>query len=146
MRRLAVVGAGTMGAGIAQVAALGGLVTRITDAQPSAVAAALARIRANLDGAVARGKISVEAAQAALDRIAGAPTVEEAARDADVAIEAVVEDLSVKQQLFTALGRVMAPGALLATNTSSLSVAAIANGTIGPERVIGMHFFIPSTS
>ena len=144
MRRLVVIGAGTMGTGIAQMAAMAGFDTAITDEQPAALDAVLPRIRANLDGAVTRGKLTADAARDAIGRVTVVPTLAEGAREADVAIESVVEDLHVKRQLFATLGRIMTPGALLATNTSSLSVAAIARDTPGPDRVIGMHFFNPA--
>jgi 3-hydroxybutyryl-CoA dehydrogenase len=139
---LAVIGAGTMGHGIAQVAAQAGYRVRLADAAPGATARALERIRATLEGAVQRGKATPAERDAALGRIEAADDPTAAAAGAALVIEAVSEDLAVKRALFAALGRA-APDAVLATNTSSLSVAAIADATPGPERVVGMHFFNP---
>jgi 3-hydroxybutyryl-CoA dehydrogenase len=139
---LAVVGAGTMGHGIAQVAAQAGYRVRLADAAPGATARALERIRATLEGAVQRGKATPADRDAALGRIEAADDPAAAAAGAALVIEAVPEDLAVKRTLFAALGRA-APDAVLATNTSSLSIAAIADATPGPERVVGMHFFNP---
>ena len=139
---MAVIGAGTMGHGIAQVAAQAGYVVRLADAVPGAAAAAVERIRANLEGGVARGKVTAAARDEALARIAARASVTDAARDVDLVIEAAPEDLDLKRDLFARLA-VAAPAAVLATNTSSLSVAAIAAATPSPGRVLGMHFFNP---
>jgi 3-hydroxybutyryl-CoA dehydrogenase len=141
--RVAVVGAGTMGHGIAQVAAAAGYATRLTDANPDLAGPALARIRANLEGAVRRGKLSREEADAALARLAWRDRLEEAVEGADLVIEAIVEDLEAKRELFGRLDRLVPAPAVLATNTSSLSVSRIAQATTTPERVLGMHFFNP---
>jgi len=146
LRRVAVIGAGTMGHGIAQVAALAGWDVSLTDARPDVLAPARERIRGNLDGGVARGKLTEEAAAAASSRLTLAPTVAEAVEDADLVIEAVVEDLAVKRALFAELDTVAPRGATLATNTSSLSIASIASiveSGGGAGRVVGMHFFNP---
>jgi len=140
---IAVIGAGTMGHGIAQVSALAGYATALTDARPEVLAPALERIGANLDGGVERGKLDRAAADAALGRIRLAATIEDAAGDADVVIEAVVEDPEVKHAIFAQLDRVCRPAATLATNTSSLSVGRIARAVTQPGRVVGMHFFNP---
>ncbi len=139
---VAVVGAGTMGHGIAQVAAQAGYAVRLADALPGAAARGVERIRANLEGAVQRGKATAAERDAALARIATTPDVAAAARGASLVVEAVPEDLEVKRALFASLARA-APAATLATNTSSLSVAAIAAAAPDPSRVIGMHFFNP---
>ncbi len=141
--RVAVVGAGTMGHGIAQVAAAAGYDTRLTDAEPGLRTAALARIRGNLEGAIRRGKLSPEEADAALDRLAWHDRLEEAVEGADLVIEAIIEDLEAKCRLFSRLDRLVPAPAVLATNTSSLSVARIAQAAGAPERVLGMHFFNP---
>lgn len=141
--RVAVVGAGTMGHGIAQVAATAGYDTRLTDADPRLRSAALARIRGNLEGAIRRGKLAREEAGAALDRLAWHDRLEEAVEGAGLVIEAIVEDLEAKRQLFGRLDRLVPAPAVLATNTSSLSVARIAQAAAAPERVLGMHFFNP---
>jgi len=141
--KLAVVGAGTMGHGIAQVAALAGYAVALIDADRRALEPAMERIRANLEGGVQRGKLGVEAVQAALQRIRLASSLEDAAAGAYLVIEAIVERLDAKQELFRRLEPQVSPETLLATNTSSLSVGKIAAVTARPERVVGMHFFNP---
>ena len=141
--RVAVIGAGTMGHGIAQVAAMAGYETRLTDANGEALATAWKRIESNLAGAVSRGKLTQEQAVAATARVTPVADLEMAVRDADLVIEAVVEDLDVKQALFTQLDVAVRDSAILATNTSSLSVGRIAQATKHPRRVVGMHFFNP---
>ena len=143
IRRIAVIGAGTMGHGIAQVAAVAGYDTRLTDANPEAIVSGRNRIQSNLIGAVARGKLTQEAADAAMSRVTGAPGIEAAARDADLVIEAILEDLTLKRSLFQQLDSVVGDDTILATNTSSLSVTRIAKATRRPARVVGMHFFNP---
>ncbi len=140
---VAVIGAGTMGHGIAQVAAQAGYAVRLADAQSGAAANGMARIRRNLDGAVERGKATAADRDATLERIALAGGLDEAARGADLVIEAAPEDLELKRGLFARLDAAAPAEALLATNTSSLSVAAIAAATARPHRVLGMHFFNP---
>ena len=132
-----------MGHGIAQVGALAGYDTALTDARPEALQPAREQITANLEGGVQRGKLTSEQRDAALGRIALEQDMGVAARDADVVIEAIVEDLDVKRDLFRSLGSLVPPQAVLGTNTSSLSVARIAAATVHPERVLGMHFFNP---
>jgi 3-hydroxybutyryl-CoA dehydrogenase len=141
--RIAVVGAGTMGHGIAQVAAVAGYDTRLTDANPSARAAALAKVRANLDGAVTRSKLSRQEADAALHRLAWQDDLAAAVVGADLVIEAIVEELDAKRELFARLADLLPAGTVLATNTSSLSVRRIAEAAGGAQRVVGMHFFNP---
>jgi len=142
-KRVAVVGAGTMGHGIAQVAAVAGFETRLTDVNTDALASAWQHIQSNLAGAVGRGKLTQAQADAAIANVTPVAELEIATRDADLAIEAVVEDLAVKQALFQRLDALVADTAILATNTSSLSVTAISAATKRPSRVIGMHFFNP---
>jgi 3-hydroxybutyryl-CoA dehydrogenase len=143
IERVAVIGAGTMGHGIAQVCALAGWQVALTDARPEALEPAREKIRATLAGAVQRGKLATDAAEAAVARIALPRSVAEAVQDADLVIEAVVEDLGVKRDIFTMLDAAAPAEATLATNTSSLSVAAIAASVRDPGRVVGMHFFNP---
>jgi 3-hydroxybutyryl-CoA dehydrogenase len=142
VRRVAVVGAGTMGHGIAQVAAMAGYQTRLTDASGDALTTAMHRIASNLTGAVSRGKITQEEADAATSRIEPADLAA-AVRDADLVIEAVAEDLDIKEELFRQLDAAVGTEAILATNTSSLSVTRIAHATRQPSRVVGLHFFNP---
>jgi 3-hydroxybutyryl-CoA dehydrogenase len=143
LSRIAVIGAGTMGHGIAQVAAMAGYETRLTDASADSLAAAWSRIQSNLAGAVSRGKLTRAQADAAIANIVPVAELSTAARDADLVIEAVVEEMAVKQSLFRQLDAVVPDETILATNTSSLSVARIAEGTTRPNRVVGMHFFNP---
>lgn len=143
MSKVAVVGAGTMGHGIAQVLALAGYDTVLTDSNAAVLEAAPARIEENLDGGVTRGKITEGNAREAMSRIQLLGDLEAAVTDADLVIEAVIEDLGVKRDLFARLDSLTVSSAVLATNTSSLSVAAIAAATTRPERVLGMHFFNP---
>ena len=140
---VAVIGAGTMGHGIAQVAAQAGCAVRLADALPGAAASGVARVRKNLEGAVERGKATPAERDAALARIVAVDAVDASARGADLIVEAVPEDLDLKRALFARLDAVAPEHALLATNTSSLSVAAIAAATARPARVLGMHFFNP---
>ncbi len=143
VKQIAVVGAGTMGHGIAQVAATAGYEVTLTDVLPDAAEQAMARIRHNLDGGVSRGKLDESEAIAAIDRIRTGMSISEAVADADLVIEAIIEDLDAKASLFTDLHAHAPATAILATNTSSLSVAAIAAACDRPDRVVGMHFFNP---
>src|SRR5207248_11281267 len=140
---VAVVGAGTMGHGIAYAVALAGFEVRLTDSRAEAIPAAIRKIGDLLQGGVERGKLSQADLSAVATRLRPAPDLAAAVRDADVVIEAVVEDLGVKRRLFTELERAAPGEALLATNTSSLSVAAVADGVRDPSRVVGVHFFNP---
>jgi 3-hydroxybutyryl-CoA dehydrogenase len=141
--RVAIIGAGTMGAGIAQAAAMAGAALRLADTDARAVSAGLQRIRATLDGGVARGKLTATDADAAFARISVAPDADAAVHDSDLMIEAIVEDLQTKQTLFARADALAPPSAILTTNTSSLSVSSIAAATTRPARVAGMHFFNP---
>lgn len=143
VHRVAVIGAGTMGAGIAQAAATAGWETRLTDARTAALPAALVGISKTLEGAVARGKLTPEDRNAIRARITTADSVAEASRNVDLVIEAVVEDLAVKRQVLGEAARVVSDTALLATNTSSLSINALARGLPHPARFVGLHFFNP---
>ena len=141
--KMVVVGAGTMGAGIAQVGAAAGLEVVLVDVDASALERGLGRATAGLDGAVARGKLSAEDAVAARTRLRGSSSIGEAADGAEVVVEAVPEQLELKRRIFGAIAAAAPRGSLLASNTSSLSVGAIAAATACPERVVGMHFFNP---
>ena len=140
--RVLVVGAGIMGAGIAQVAAQAGHRVALFDLRDGAAAEALAKLGKTLDGLADKGKLTPEAVQATLARIEVVAAVD-AARDAGLVVEAVVERLDVKRSLFQQLESLLAADAVLATNTSSISVTAIANGLHRPQRLVGMHFFNP---
>jgi 3-hydroxybutyryl-CoA dehydrogenase len=141
--RVAVLGAGTMGNGIAQVCAMAGYTVALHDPQPGAVERALGTIRGNLDKGVERGKVTADAREAALGNLRDAADLTAAAADADLVIEAVPERMEIKTGLFGELHRITPAHAILATNTSSLSVSRIAEATGRAERVIGLHFFNP---
>jgi 3-hydroxybutyryl-CoA dehydrogenase len=143
MKRIAVVGAGTMGHGIAQVSAIAGYETTLTDFQAQVLAPAMDRIRANLNGGVKRGKLSSDEAAAALRRVTPLEDLASAVSDTDLVIEAIIEDVDAKQRLFAQLEDLTDQGAILATNTSSLSITRLAQSVSSPDRVIGMHFFNP---
>lgn len=139
---LGVVGAGLMGRGIAQVAILGGLRVRLCDARPGAAVEAVAEIGATLSMLVGKGRLAREAADAALARLAAVDGVAQLA-GCQVVVEAIVENLEAKRALFEALEAVVGEDCLLATNTSSLPVTAIAAACRLPRRVAGLHFFSP---
>ena len=139
---VAVIGAGTMGAGIAQIAALAGHRVQLHDARFGAADAAKAGLAATFDKLVARGKLARDPADAALARIVTVGTLADACV-AGLVIEAIVEDLAAKRALFAQLEPLVDAGAILATNTSSLSITALAQGMRRPGRVVGMHFFNP---
>ncbi|MDR7422644.1 MAG: 3-hydroxyacyl-CoA dehydrogenase NAD-binding domain-containing protein [Armatimonadota bacterium] len=140
--RLGVVGGGTMGTGIGEVAALAGFPVVIYDLTDELLARGRARLEASLQRAVARGRLKPAAARDALARIAWT-TAFEALGDAAAVIEAIPEDLTLKRDVFRRLDETCADARLLASNTSSLSISAIAAATRRPDRIIGMHFFNP---
>ena len=142
MTKVGVVGAGTMGAGITQVAALGGYDTVIYELDSRALKRGLEQLRGALRRGAERGRWSEQDAIDALGRVES-DTIIEAVRDCDLVIEAAPENLDLKRNLFERLSSVCGPGTVLATNTSSLSVTAIAASVPGPERIVGMHFFNP---
>ena len=143
VKTIAVIGAGTMGRGIAHAAALGGYRTILEDVLPNALRKAEGEIRSNLDKAVELGKVSANDATSALTRLEYAGSVEEAAREADLVIEAVPEEMESKIEIFTLLDKICRPGTILASNTSSLSVTEIASVTYRAKKILGMHFFNP---
>ena len=143
VKTIAVIGAGIMGRGIAHVAALGGYRTILEDILPAALRKAENEIRANLDKAVELNKVSSSDASAAIGRLEFAGSVDEAAREADMVIEAVPEELESKIEIFTLLDKICRPGTILASNTSSLSVTEIAGVTYRASKCVGMHFFNP---
>jgi 3-hydroxybutyryl-CoA dehydrogenase len=142
VRRFGVVGAGQMGRGIAQVAAAAGLVVVLCDATRALAESGKAQIAAQLGKLVDKGKMSAEDRQALLDRIQPADGLEELSQ-VDITVEAATENLEVKLRLFQAADRAMSPGAILASNTSSISITRLAGATSRPDRVIGMHFMNP---
>ena len=140
---VAVLGAGTMGAGIAQVAAASGMQVRLQDITLDHAARGLARIASALEGLVSKGKMEARTRSDLLARISPASDVGQAVTNADVVIEAAPEDLAIKRDLFGRASAAAPKGALLATNTSSLSIARIAEAVAGPDRFLGLHFFNP---
>jgi 3-hydroxybutyryl-CoA dehydrogenase len=143
VRTIAVIGAGTMGRGIAHAAALGGYRTILEDLLPGALRKAESEIRTNLDKAVELGKVAAPDADAAFRRVEYAGSVDEAAREADLVIEAVPEEMESKIEIFTLLDKICRPNTILASNTSSLSITEIASATYRARKIVGMHFFNP---
>jgi 3-hydroxybutyryl-CoA dehydrogenase len=140
IEKIQVVGAGQMGSGIAQVAAQAGLAVHLADVEQEMVERGLETIKKNLSGSVDKERISQEEMDEAMGRIESGT---EYAPDADLAIEAVPETLDIKTKVFQALDEQLKDEAILATNTSSISIAELAAQTSRPERFIGMHFFNP---
>lgn len=141
--RAAVIGAGTMGTGIAMSLAEGGVEVTLIEAKEGNLAAGLKRIAATFAASVARGRISESHSETCQNRIKGATELA-AAQGADLAIEAVFEDMPLKQRLFGELDRILPDTAFLATNTSSLDIDALAGATGRPDRVLGLHYFSPA--
>jgi 3-hydroxybutyryl-CoA dehydrogenase len=137
-----VIGAGQMGAGIAQVAAQAGLSVYLNDVAEERVHAALATINGHLSRQVQRGQLDESERNAILERIQFAPTLDKLA-DCDLVVEAASENEEVKRKIFTSLRTFMKPEAILASNTSSISITRLASVTANPERFIGMHFMNP---
>lgn len=143
IRTVAVIGAGQMGSGIAQVVAAGGYEVKLYDIAPDRVTLALGEIAASLARRVARGLSTETEAQAALQRITAVATLAEAAK-ADLVIEAASEEEAVKKGVFAELTPLLGPDTLLASNTSSISITRLASVTDRPERFIGLHFMKPA--
>ncbi|HMA79305.1 MAG TPA: 3-hydroxyacyl-CoA dehydrogenase NAD-binding domain-containing protein [Candidatus Binatia bacterium] len=140
--KIAVLGAGTMGAGIAQVAAQAGFPTLVYDIKQEFIDTGLGRVRNFLKGSRERGKLSAEQEQEILDRFSTSTKLEDC-QGAALVIEAAPEKLELKRDIFKQLDAICAPETLLATNTSSFNVTAIAASTKQQERVLGLHFFNP---
>jgi len=141
-KKIAVIGAGTMGNGIAQVCAAGGFEVVMTDVDDAAVKRGLDTVAKNLDRLLAKQKISADDKAAILGRIKTA-TVLDAVAGCDVVVEAATERVDLKLKIFADLDRIAQPSAILASNTSSISLTRIAAATKRPAQVIGMHFFNP---
>jgi 3-hydroxybutyryl-CoA dehydrogenase len=139
----AVLGAGTMGHGIAQALAMCGIETRLFDPDAAALEKGLVSVAANLEKGVARGKVSEEVRDAALAALSGSSDLDRATAGAGAVVEAVPERIELKRDLFAKLDAALGADVLLATNTSSLSISDIAAACGAPERVVGMHFFNP---
>jgi len=143
VERVAVIGAGAMGHGIAQVSAMAGYETRIYDVKEEALDLALERVKVNLTQGVERGKVEAETRDRALAALSVTAKLSEAVDGAGLIVEAVPEDLQLKRHLLEEIEGMVSDDALLATNTSSLSITRIAEATRRPQRVVGMHFFNP---
>jgi enoyl-CoA hydratase/3-hydroxyacyl-CoA dehydrogenase len=143
VRVVSVIGAGEMGHGIAELAALRGYEVRLRDIKQEYVDRGMERIRWSLDKLVEKGQLRREASDEALSRIRATVDVKEAVRDADLVIEAVFEDLDLKKKVFRELDSVAPPGAILASNTSAIPITQMAKATKRPHRVVGLHFFNP---
>jgi 3-hydroxybutyryl-CoA dehydrogenase len=141
--QVAVLGAGTMGAGIAQVAAQAGHAVSLRDVEDDLVAAGIERIEETLSDGVDRGKVSRDEMAAALDRVEGTADLAAAVGDADLVVEAVPEEMDLKRTVFEDVEAHAPDDAVVATNTSSLSVTEIASALDAPGRAIGLHFFNP---
>lgn len=140
---VAVLGAGTMGRGIAHVAALAGHETRLQDVDAGALASALETIRANLEKGVELGKVEPAEREAALGRLRTTVELDRACEGADLVIEAVPEKLELKRSVLAEVATLVEPTAVIASNTSSLSITSVAEAVDGAERVLGLHFFNP---
>ncbi|MGA2990340.1 MAG: 3-hydroxyacyl-CoA dehydrogenase NAD-binding domain-containing protein [Candidatus Korobacteraceae bacterium] len=143
IRTAAVIGAGVMGRGIAHAAAMAGYRTVLEDILPASLRKADDEIRASLEKGMASGSLSRQQADAVLARIEYASSVEEAARQAELVIEAVPEEMESKIEIFTMLDKICRPDSFLVSNTSSLSVTEIASVTYRARRIVGMHFVHP---
>src|SRR5712671_7151914 len=143
VKTIGVIGAGTMGRGIAYASALGGYRTILEDVMPEMLTEARRWIAQAFDEGAKRGKLAAEEAAAAVKRIATVSSVEDACRESDFLIEAVPEEMEMKLELYTLFDKFAKPNAVLASNTSSLSIAEMAEMTFRPELCVGMHFFNP---
>ena len=142
IKTVGVLGAGLMGSGIAQVAAQAGFTTRVREVSDALCARGRGGIEKMLNTAIARGKLAAEQRDAALGRLQFTTAVADL-RDCDIVIEAVVEDLEVKNAMWKELDALCPPHTMFASNTSSLTIAAMAAATVRPDRMVGLHFFNP---
>ena len=143
IKKLCVIGAGTMGAGIAQVAVEKGVAVTIRDIEERFVEKGLGTIRNFLGKKLEKGKLAKDEHDAILGRLNGTTSMEEAVAGADMVIEAVIEDMALKQKVFAELDKLCPPNVILSSNTSTLSITKIASATKNPGRVLGTHFFSP---
>lgn len=143
IERVAVVGAGTMGHGIAQVAAMSGASVQLTDLDADALDRARSSIERNLDKGIERGKLEADVKRATLERIGTTVELAEAVATADLVVEAVPESVELKRKILAAADAAAPAHALLASNTSSLPIGELASATARPARVLGLHFFNP---
>ncbi|PEY34522.1 3-hydroxybutyryl-CoA dehydrogenase [Bacillus cereus] len=138
-----IVGAGTMGSGIANLAAMSGFNVILRDVEDQYLQNALVRIEKFMDKSVVKGKMTVEQKAEVMERITVTTDLEDM-KDVDIVIEAIIEDLELKKEVFSKLDKIVPKNVILTTNTSSMSITAIAEATKRPERVAGMHFFNPA--
>lgn len=143
IKRVIVVGAGSMGSGIAYICALKGYGVSLVEVNEDLLKRGVSRIREMIVEGVSRGKLSPKEAEVTLSRVKGTVSIAESAKDADLAVEAVFEDMSVKRDVFRRLDESCPPGVVLASNTSALSISELASVTSRPDRVVGLHFFNP---
>ena len=144
IKKICVVGAGVMGSGIAQVCAQAGFPVNMYDIKQEFIDKGLNNIKGNLKRSVEKGKISQDEADKILGRITTTIDLKQAAKDVDFVIEAAPENMEIKKQVFKDLDEFTPKNAILASNTSSLSITEIASATKRPEKVVGMHFFNPA--
>lgn len=140
--KIGVVGSGTMGGGIAHLAALSGFQVIVCDIEQNFLDNALQRMQSFMDKSITKGRMTAEEKEAVLGRVTCTTNLEEM-KEADIVIEAIIEDLEAKKELFTQLDRIVPENTILATNTSSMSITVIAEATNRQERVAGLHFFNP---
>lgn len=143
IKTIGVVGAGQMGSGIAQVAAVSGYSVLLYDAFPGVSEKAAQRMKANLDKLLTKGRLDQEKHDFAVDAVKVVADLADVAQ-ADLVVEAAVENVDLKKELFSTLDKLAAPDVILASNTSSISLTEIASATSRPDKVIGMHFFNPA--
>ena len=143
VKKIAVIGAGLMGSGIAQVAAQSGYEVNLNDIKQEFIDRGIGIIEKNLSRMTEKGKIDAAASEAVRGRVTPVLSLEEAVKDVDVVIEAVIEKIDLKKDVFKQIDGFVKDGAILATNTSALSITEIGTVTSHPERFIGMHFFNP---
>jgi 3-hydroxybutyryl-CoA dehydrogenase len=142
IQKVGVLGCGLMGSGIAEIAAKAGCETVIREVNQELLDKGMERLRGSLDKAVEKGKLEAAARDAAVARLRGTTDLAELA-DCDLVVEAIIENLEEKKATFAALDAIVKPGAIFATNTSSLTVTQLAMATKRPDRLIGLHFFNP---
>ncbi len=142
VKKIGVIGAGQMGAGISHVFALGGYDVLLNDMNPDAITAARSKIEKNMGRQLAKDLITQDELQAGMARIAGTPSFDDLA-DCDMVIEAATENADVKKKIFSALSKILKPEGIIATNTSSISITALGAVTDRPEKFIGVHFMNP---
>ena len=144
IKKVCVLGAGIMGSGIVQVVAAAGFDAAMCDIEDRFIEKGLGAIKSHLDRALEKEKIDAEQVSAIMGRIQGTTNLKDAAAEADLAIEAVVEDMKVKKEVFAQLDEICKPDTILASNTSGLSITEIASATNRPHKVLGVHFFNPA--